>query len=277
MKKRQITYIIILLLFLVFFIQYGKKKGFNMLETYWIGFTLLFYVILEALSTSNKLILFLIVLKIKAFYMPIFAVTGVIFAICGDKFKTYRSTALALYRNLHLKMNTEKLSKGCTIYVANYPTNYIEYLTHGLFCDKLCVVVHGPAVKILKYIYGKEHTISVDKGSFDRVKKEIRDKMREGYSIFSYVEREYHDRKDVYDVCELRSGMFSIAKELNVTMTPVCIDHLDHIMGITNDTYFQIKVGDSFIVDNIEEDMARVKKFFKEELKSMKIPRLVKK
>lgn len=273
--SKQVTCIIILLIFLVFLTKFGKKKGFNWLESYWIGFTLLFYIVFDAMSTSNKMFLLLLFANIKVFYVPIITVTGVIVAIIGNKFKTYRATALNLYKNyLNLKIDEKKLSKKPTIYVANYPSNYIEYLTHGLFCDKLCVVVHGPALKILKYIYGEKHIIPVEKGSYEKVQEKIVTKISEGYSIFSYVERDYYNRKSDYDVCELRSGMFSISRELNVTLTPVCIDHIHHIMGIIDyECHFNVKIGDSFVVKDVKDDMNKVKLFFEKELRIMKIPK----
>lgn len=276
--NRQVTYIIILLLFLVFLIKFGNKKGFNMLETYWIAYTLLFYVIFDVLSNRFRVILLLIVSKVKAFYMPIFTVTGVFLAVCGQKFKTYRVTALNLFHNyLNLKMDTSKLSLAPTIYMANYPANYVEYLTHGLFCDKLCIVAVGSAVSILKYIYGSEHTIAVNKGSFQKVKSQIKNKIKEGYSIFTYLEKNFCNRKDQYQVSEIRSGMFTIAKDLEINITPVCIDHLHHTMGFVNNNYFQIKIMDSFKVLNVKEAMIIVKTFLQKELKKMKIPKRCKK
>jgi 1-acyl-sn-glycerol-3-phosphate acyltransferase len=280
MEKRHIINLVILIIFFLFIIKCGIKKGFDNFATYWILLTLSFYIILSILQPPLKIIFIFIVMKIKALYIPIITITGVILALRQEKFKTYRMTSLAIYKNyLNLRMNNDYIPKKPTIYVANYPANYIEYLTHGLFCDKLCIVVHAPAIRFLKFIYGNNHTIPVnlvDTGSFDKVQNQVKKKIEDGYSIFSYPERDFRKRKHIYELCELRSGMFNIAKNLDITITPVCIDHIDHIYGIVSDYYFNIKIGETFNVTDIKKDMLRVEKFLKTELKKMKIHRLVK-
>ena len=172
-------------------------------------------------------------------------------------------------------MNIENIPNKPTIFISNYPSNYIEYLIHGLFGDKFCLVVHGNAIKILKYLYGMEHLIPVDKNSFEKVQKQVEKKIKDGYHIFSYAERDYYNRKNEFETCELRSGMFAIAKNLNTTITPICIDHIEHTFGIVENKIFNIKIGSTFKVKDVNESMIEVKKFFKTELKKMKIPKRI--
>jgi hypothetical protein len=167
-------------------------------------------------------------------------------------------------------MNIENIQQKPTIYMANYPSNYVEYMTHGLFGDKFCLLVHHGAMKGLKYIYGEEYLISVQKGNFEKIQKQVKKKIEEGFSIFCYVERDYYNRKSDYNICELRSGIFSIAKNINATITPVCIDHITYTCGIVDDDIFKIKIGDTKYVFNVEESLEYVKQFLKNELKKMK-------
>ena len=142
---------LIFILALIFL--FGTKKGFNKLELYWLFITLIFYTILNFLNYNQKILLIIIVLRVKSLYLPIYTFTGVFISIFSKKFETYRMLALNLYTNhLNLKINSENISNKPTIYVANYPVNYIEYLTHGLFGNKICILINNTAAKVLKYI-----------------------------------------------------------------------------------------------------------------------------
>ena len=269
-----IIYIILIILSL-FIKYYGIKKGFNQLESFWITYTLFFYIIFFILPNIYQLLLISYILKNKNLYLIIFAISGVFLSVIHNKFETYRYVCLNLYENgLNLEINRKKIPIKPTIFMANYPINYIEYLTHGLFGSKFCLLVHGPAVKILKYIYGDEYLISVNKGNFDKVQELVNDKMNNGYSIFCYIEREYHNRKDNYTIQEFRTGMFHIAKNLNKTITPLCIDHMEHFMGfVETENVFRIKVGETQFVENIEDTINKVRSFMTTELNKMRLPK----
>ena len=261
-----------LLLFVKF---YGIKKGFNQLESLWIAYTLFFYVIFFILPPVYQILLLVYILKNKNVYIIVTSITGVFLSFIHNKFETYRNMALNLYENyLDLEIDRKKIPTDPTIFIANYPLNYIEYFTHGLFGSKLCLLVHGPAVNILKYLYGNDNLISVNKGNFDKVQELVDKKMNDGYSIFCYVERDYYNRKDNYSIQEFRTGMFNIAKKLNKTITPLCIDHLEHFMGfIDTENIFRIKVGDTQLVDDIVNTMNKVKLFMTRELNKMRVPK----
>lgn len=265
-----IIYLVIILFLLQFIIQYGNKKGFNKLETYWISLTLLFYVILFNLQSIHRAILLLLVFKFKFLHMPIFTITGILCVIIGQKFKTYRIVCTSLYKlGLNLEMNIENIPKTPTIYLSNYPCNYIEYLVHGLLGDKFCLVVHRGSIHVLKHLYGENHLILVEKGSFDKVQKKIEAKMKDGYSIFSYIERDYYTRKNGFELCEFRTGMFAIAKNINATITPICIDHIDHFFGVIENNKFRIKIGTtSHVIDPIKS-LNDTRNFLAKNLKRM--------
>ena len=269
-------YIVTILLLLLFIIKYGNKKGFNQLETYWISLTILFYMLFYNLNNIHRIALLFMVFNYKSLLLPIYTITGIVFTILGQKFKTYRLVCLTLYKlGLNVKMNGEKIPTKPTIYIANYPSNYIEYLVHGLFCDKFCLLVYGPAVKILKHLYGEDHLIAVNKGSFNIIEKQIKDKIKNGYSIFSYIEKDYYNRKNMFELCELRTGIFSIAHNLNVTITPVCVDHIHHIFGIPDNNIFKIKIGETVYVEDPEVSLKNTREFLKYELRRFKIPKLM--
>jgi len=269
-----IIYIIVIVL-LLFIKYYGIKKGFNQLESYWFAYTLFFYMLFFLLPNRYQLILISYILSNKNIYLIIFYISGIFLTIIHNKFDTYRHISTNFYESyLNLEIDRNKLSTKPTIFVSNYPSNYVEYLTHGLFGSKLCLLVHGPAIKIMKYLYGDKNLIAVNKGNFDKIQDLIKNKMNDGYSIFCYIEREYHNRKDNYTIQDFRTGMFHIAKNLNKTITPLCIDHLEHFMGfIDMKNVFRIKIGDTQFVDNVEETINKVKLFMSKELNKMRIPK----
>lgn len=269
-----IIYIIIILL-IIFVKYYGIKKGFNQLESFWFAYTLFLYLIFFILPNRYQLLLLAYILKNKNLYLIVFTISGVFLSILDNKFETYRHVCSNLYENgLNLEIDRKKIPIEPTIFLANYPINYIEYLTHGLFGSKFCLLVHGPAIKILKYIYGSEYLIAVNKGNFDKVQELVDKKMNDGYSIFCYIERDYYNRKDNYTIQEFRTGMFHIAKKLNKTITPLCIDRVEHFMGfIETENIFRIKVGETQYVEDIDNTIDKVKLFMTKELNKMRIPK----
>jgi hypothetical protein len=260
---------------IIFIVYIQTLKKFVKLPTYWFVLTLMFYLILYHIESKYRLLFVIFVCKTRILFIPIFTMTGVVLSILGHRFKTYRIICTVLYKiGLNLEMNTNNIPAKPTIYMSNYPSNNIEYLTHGLFCDKFCLVVGSGIYKYIKYIYGKEHLISVHKGSFDSVQDQIKKKMADGFSIFCYIEKEYFNRKNDFELTEFRTGMFCIAKNLNVTITPLCIDHIGYNMGIIDDNVFKIKIGPTISVENVEESMNIVRKFLEKELKNMRIPKI---
>jgi hypothetical protein len=175
---------------------------------------------------------------------------------------------MIFYNQLNLKINTHKIPNKPTIFMSNYPANYIEYFAQGLFGDKVCLLVHAPAIKMLQFIMGKSRLISIveKEGQFFETQKKIKEKMDDGYHIFCYVERKYHNRDKIYDVDSIRSGIFSIAKNINATITPLVIDHIDHFMGFVDNSSFKIHIDDTRIVGNVEKEIKNVEKLYKKML-----------
>lgn len=263
---------ILLFLFIIFIVKFGIKKGFNQLETY---LMLQFIVFLFILKFNPKIAIGLIITS-KQFRFSVIFTLLVFNLLIQQNYKGVKSISSFIYKDTFtLKHNLDKLPKTPTIIVANYPCNYVEYLAQGLFYDKMCLMLHKPAIAVLKYIFGRKNLIGVSKGEFDKLQNVIDKKVKEGYSIFSYVEREYHTRKDDYSITDIRSGVFRIAKNLKIPITPVVIDHIEHINGIVENYTFNIIVDDTRLVENIEEETTRVSSFFKKNLKKLMIKKVI--
>ena len=65
--------------------------------------------------------------------------------------------------------------------------------------------------------------------------------------------------------------LFSIAKNINATITPVVIDHIEHNMGVISNTNFQIHIDKTRIVDNIDTEIKNVTLLFERKLRLFKI------
>lgn len=164
--------------------------------------------------------------------------------------------------------NFYKLPSHPTIYVANYVNDRLENCTSIMIPDRLCIVMGSGFIdnlklhKIVKHVYGtRKHS-----GEYEEVKSCIIEKLKAGISIFSYSSKPFiNDR-----IGKVRSGMFRIASELNVTITPIYFDHIDHLYGIIPVQRYSIVVGDTFFVDDVDACVYRAKKFFKETRKELK-------
>lgn len=156
-----------------------------------------------------------------------------------------------------------------TIFVVNYPKIYYESfallllpknltiaMQDNLLCKTFCEnFLYKPVYRKKKY--GK---------SYKNVKLQIKQRLKENISVAALVSTE--DTKLV----RIRTGMFKIAKELNIPVTPVVVDTID----ISTDCRllkqnFKLYVGESFYVsDNVYNDTYRVRKLFKEKMEYFK-------
>lgn len=284
MNKNNLILLFIIILVIIFIKCYGLKKGFDKLETIWLIMTLVvIYTVYKACGNSTYTTAIIAILYIVSsdIFRPCFLVwIGVLYCIISNKkFRAYRALSHAFFKGeLTTLENLCDLPTKPTIILANYPSNYVEYIIHAFLHERVCLLLHGPAVSIVKHIYGKDNIIGVDKGSFESLQVKVKEKMDNGYHIFAYIERDYYNRVSVYDITELRTGMFSIAKNIGATITPVAIDHIDHVFGILENTYFNIVVGPTSYVtdDNIEERMRETKLFLVNNLAKMRIKKIIK-
>lgn len=147
-----------------------------------------------------------------------------------------------------------KIPNKNTIYVANYPWNEIEYLAQRLIPGNVCGVAFDSFVGRLIRLTGSEEDFIVlpyKKGStYELLRDKIKSKIKT-MSIFGYVEN-CHLRLTNNEIgLPLRSGLFEIAKELNITITPIFISHQEYKYGkISDRKTFRMEVGETYTVDD---------------------------
>jgi hypothetical protein len=270
-----IVFFIILIITCVICRIFFKMHSMNNLEKVWIILTTLFVKWFFTLNIKNKIILLCFVLSINWIRGPLFFTLCLpIIVFSGNYELTKLSTSFLFYTCFDVKFSGYSLPNKPTIFLCNYPANFIEYLTNNLLNNKLCILVWGGVTisKIVGRFYGKNGIIIVSKGgSFEKTQVQIQERIKNGYSIVAFIEKDYWKRPNIYALADIRSGIFSIAKNINSTITPVIIDHIEHNIGIISNSNFQIYVDKTRIVDNIDAEIKNVTRLFKRKLRLFKI------
>lgn len=104
-------------------------------------------------------------------------------------------------------------------------------------------------------------------GEYEKMKEKIREMIQRKRWIFSYVNR---CCKETGVVTKLRSGMFYIAQELGLGITPIYIDYLKMNSGIIVPQKFRFVVKETFFIkqrEEIQQQIENVRNFFVEEMR----------
>jgi hypothetical protein len=166
--------------------------------------------------------------------------------------------------------NIDSIPKHKTIYVSNYVSDRFENFA-CIMIPNISIILGDTFVKTFKL-----HKIICNliprkpgKNQYDTIKKDIKTQYDSGFSIFAYIEEPSTVIGD--GIGRLRSGMFSIAKELNITITPVVFDHIEYNkFGMIYNQNYRIKIGTPFHVQDVKDSNYKVRKFFRDTLKKFK-------
>lgn len=176
--------------------------------------------------------------------------------------------------NFILKENYETVKTFPTIYIVNYPVNKLEILaglllpggSDGLRPEApgrsgLCYMMAEKFAKKtgLDKVLTNSIIRSEKHGQYTHIKKQIKKKLEKDNSIFVYISKQTYFPGYI---SELRHGIFSIAKELKIKVTPVYISEIKSSFGyVTSDT-LEITAGEQIEVDRIEHAKFSTRKFF---------------
>lgn len=164
---------------------------------------------------------------------------------------------------VNLKLDFSKLPTKPSIIVCNYCWDRLENLACILIPRDIVILMRDTLIKITKLdklikwaIYTKE------KGSYEETKRQIVEHTNQGRFIFSYISK--HPKMGPTRIQGVRSGMFNLAKELNIPITLMTIDYIDtDNFGIIHNQNFNVVIGDTFNVENVSESVYKARKFFK--------------
>jgi hypothetical protein len=266
----RISEIIVLIVMILWFKFLGNKKGFNRLETFWLYFVLIFSVFFPKIPKHKRKFVILGLLATRITRAPLMFIAPLPFVMAGGGYGLLKKTVDNVFRyNFDLKFNRDMLPKKPTIFIANYAANHFEYVANTMCSDKMCLVLWIGAKNSVKNLYGEDNLIGIpSKDSYEYTQTQVKLKIKHGYDVFVYVERNYKTRDNCYSVTEFRSGIFNIAKSLGVTITPIVFDHVDHTCGLVGNSTYNIHVDRTRLVENVETEMGDVMKLFKRKLKT---------
>jgi len=171
------------------------------------------------------------------------------------------------YNNIGIRIisNFDKLPNHPTLLIANYCRDRIEHPLCILFPRKYCLLAGENFKNInLHNISNKIIYVKNKKNSYEYVKKEIKIAIEEGNDIFLYINSSNQSYFDYIN--KLRTGIFKIALEYQIPITPVTFGFIDTYFGTIPSQNLNIKVGDTFKIKSVYEGKYKVRKFFNESL-----------
>lgn len=198
-----------------------------------------------------------IIFSHKIILLILYLFSGLFLIIVRKNKKQYWTMIRNIVTNCaYFRHNFYKLPSHHTIFLVNYPITIMEYSAPVLLPKKICFLTSKRAKKFMDLVYEEEDYLLFDdsKGkNYELLRDNIREKIKDR-SIYVYVEdikSRYYD----YDIGRMRKGMFHIAKEIGVTITPLAVDSLKL------NKKFEIRVGETQLVINPVESMKRVRSF----------------
>ena len=166
---------------------------------------------------------------------------------------------------LILKTNFKNLPSIPTIFVSNYCNDRLENLSCILIPKDIAILMRDGLKKTTKLDkLVKWPIFTKEKNNYENTKTEIIKHINDGRSIFAYITKYPLDIPNV--IHTVRTGLFSIAKELDIPITLVAIDFVDTQFNNIQKQNFHIEIGDTFKVDNIQDAVYKSRKYYKKTL-----------
>ena len=166
---------------------------------------------------------------------------------------------------VHLVSNFEMIPKHNTIFVANYPTTVVEYICFKLIPVDVAIIVANGFIGSWTLCFcktGQFIKLTSGKNNFDNLLKDVKEKIK-NMSIFVYVEdqtkkKQIGNKSIAYP---LRKGIFEIACQLGLTVTPIFIDRVHIKNGLIEKRNFNISVGNTLKVKDAKDTAIQTYKF----------------
>ena len=166
---------------------------------------------------------------------------------------------------LIIKTNFKKLPDKPTIFVSNYCNDRMENLSCILIPKDIAILMRDTITNITKlHKLVKWPIFTKEKNNYQNTKNEIISHVNDGRSIFAYITKNPLDIPNV--IHTVRTGLFSIAKELNIPITLVAIDFIDRKFNNIQKQNFHIEIGETFYVDNIKQAVYKTRKYYNKTL-----------
>lgn len=167
--------------------------------------------------------------------------------------------------------NFQNIPKKNTIFLANYPTTVVEYICFKLLPVDVAIVVANGFIGSWTLCFcksGQYITLKSGRKNFESLLEDIKLKIKD-MSIFVYVEDQTRKKK-IKGNCiayPLRKGIFEIAHQLGITVTPLFIDRVKMRNGLIDKRPFRMLVGETSEVTDPKTTAIQTYKFLNDILK----------
>ena len=173
---------------------------------------------------------------------------------------------ILLKQNINFHNNFEIIPNNIKkIYLVNYPSNEIEYLAMRLLPETVCgIAATSFTGKLIKLSGSPDNYILFPLHSgntYNYLKRKIKNTIP-NKSIWGYIENVKKRITSKRTALPLRTGLISIAKELNIPITPIYVSCVKHQFGMITSKNFRMIADETRYVTNLNTTIKELKKFF---------------
>ena len=169
------------------------------------------------------------------------------------------------HRYFRIIHNFHKIPKKPTIFLSNYVKDRVE----NLACVMLPVDICPMIAKWLSFLQNFITPVIIrgESKQYDIIKEKIKEMHDKGYYVFVYIEKWCSGITDER-LGSIRNGIFNIAKDLDVTVTPIAFDRVLYSKyAILKKQNYQICVGDTFKIDDVQYCKYKTRRFLGDRIK----------
>lgn len=172
---------------------------------------------------------------------------------------------------VNLTHNFQMIPKQNTIFLANYPTTVVEYICFKLLPVDVAIVVANGFIGSWTLCFcksGQFIKLKGGKNNFEGLLEDIKEKIK-NMSIFVYIEDQTRKKKIIGNsiAYPLRKGIFEIAYQTGITITPLFIDRVKIRNGLIDKRPFSMVVGETTKVTDTKNSAIQTYKFLNSILK----------
>ena len=162
-----------------------------------------------------------------------------------------------------LKTNFDQFPERPSIIVANYCKDRMENMACVLLPGKIAIMMRRGLTILGLHKLVKWPLFTEESGNYEKTKNLVMGHALQGHHVFGYITTKTLMRPDLF--VKIRSGMFSIAKDLGIPVTPVAFDYIDMgPLGQIPPQNYEIRVGKTEHVTNVQLSMRKTMHFFRD-------------
>jgi hypothetical protein len=163
--------------------------------------------------------------------------------------------------------NFKDIPSKPTIFVCNYCQDRVDNIVSITLPVKQSIVmrdilrhfIFGPIITNPIYLKGRN--------TYDYLREQIEKHHNQDRYVFAYIGKGKYNLNSTNVIGKLFDGVLKIAKSLDITVTPICIDHIEYDnIGRMNYQNFEIHIGKEMKITDIDTDRTFIRQFFKQNL-----------